>query len=482
MSLKSGRRLSDLEEQRKKKADGEEKLPDKNRVHSFILDLELGTEERQRTVGKAVRKDSHSKEKERKDKEKEKERSGAPDERLKHKLRKTGDAAGDTEKDGGAARGGAADEKKGAKVKPDRKSSVSSREIKTEAADEGNLKKGKTAVGEKEKSKVSGKSLRRLDSTGSSEERSEVETGSEVSRKKDKHPKEILKRSKSHPEAKPGEKLKVRSDRKDSSADKTQPQKSISENESDVRKVEAGPKVKSLSEKHKSKSQNPAAGKSDKKSETKTKAGSTEQKKEERKTSEEKAKVAKKTTEKKVPKDSERKSGDKESSAALEPTAVSSTTPLPDDPYGALSDVTPESEDEDAVVKEPRPLSAEADALLSLMDVCTSASELAARQETEADMKMKEAALTLLSMDPDIARSSDLISDSQVAMETLPTGTGSALYYPVTETNSESASGSSSQDAGSVSSTIIDCCNDLTLNYHEILHFTHFHCTVFDAA
>lgn len=449
MSLKSGRRPSDLEEQRKKKADGEEKLPDKNRVHSFILDLELGTEERQR---KAIRKDSHSKEKERKDKEKEKERSGGPDERLKHKLRKTGD---DAEKDGGAARGGgAADEKKGAKVKPDRKSSVSSREIKTEAAaDEGNLKKGKTAVGEKEKPKVSGKSLRRLDSTGSSEERSEVETGSEVSRKKDKPPKEILKRSKSHSEAKPGEKLKVRSDRKDSSADKTQPQKSISESESDVRKVEAGPKVKSLSEKHKSKSQNPAAGKSDKKSETKTKAGSAEQKKEERKTSEEKAKVAKKTTEKKVAKDPERKSEEKESSAALEPAAVSSTTPLPDDPYGALSDVTPESEDEDAAVKEPRPLSAEADALLSLMDVCTSASELAARRETEADLKMKEAALTLLSMDPDIARSSDLISDSQVAMETLPTGTGSALYYAVTETNSESASGSSSQDAGSVSST-----------------------------
>lgn len=428
------RRLSDLEEQRKKKADGEEKLPEKNRVHSFILDLELGTEERQRTAGKTVRK-----EKERKDKEKEKER---PDERLKHKLRKTGD--GD-EKDGGTARG-AADEKKGSKVKPDRKSSVSSREVKTivtEAADEENLKKGKS---EKEKAKVSGKSLRRLDSTGSSEERSEVEAGSEVSRKKDKHPKEALKRSKSHPEGKPGEKLKVRSERKDSSTDKNHSQKSISENESDVRKVEAGSKVRSLSEKHRSKSQS-SAGKSDKKPEAKAKTG-----KEERKTAEEKAKLAKKTTEKKLPKDPERISGAKEDSSAGDPESVSSTTVLPNDPYGALSDVTPESEDEGVsaaeprpLSAEPRPLSAEADALLSLMDVCSSASE---RRETEADLKMKEAALTLLSMDPDLARSSSLVSQSPVDGKTLPTGAGRESCYAVDE----------SQDAGTVSITIIDCC------------------------
>ncbi|KTF74816.1 hypothetical protein cypCar_00046403 [Cyprinus carpio] len=446
--LKSVRRPSDLEEQRRKKTDSEEKLPDKNRVHSFILDLELGTEERR----KNIRKDSLSKEKERKEKERV-----VPDERLKSKLktesRKSGDAAAD-EKDGGTAKG-AADEKKGSKVKPDRKSSVSSRESKTsvsEAADEGNLKKGRSAVNEKEKPKGDSKLLRRLDSTGSSEERSEVETGSELSRKKDKQPKEILKRSKSHPEAKPGEKPKVRTDRKDSSVDKTHPQKSGSETESDVRKTETGPKVKSLTEKHKSKPQNPTAGKSEKKTEAKSKPGTAEQKKEDKKTSEEKtkdAKVAKKTAEKKVEKDSESKSGGTESPGtgepvdqthpvltAPEPPTVSSSTPLPDDPYAALSDVTPEPEDEDAVLKEPRPLTAEADALLSLMDVHTSASELAVRRETEADMKMKEAALALLSMDPDIARSSDLISDSQVAMETLPAGTedtGSGLEYSETE-------------------------------------------------
>lgn len=385
--LKSVRRPSDLEEQqRRKKTDSEEKLPDKNRVHSFILDLELGTEERRKTV----RKDSLSKEKERK--EKEKERGGGPDERLKLKLKTESRKSGDADEKDTAK--GAADEKKGSKVKPDRKSSVSSREGKpsvSEAADEGNLKKGKTAVNEKEKPKPSGKGdsklLRRLDSTGSSEERSEVETGSEVSRKKDKQPKEIPKRSKSHPEAKAGEKPKVRTDRKDSSADKTHPQKPGSETE--------GPKVKSPTEKHKSKSQNP---KSEKKIEAKTKPGTAEQKKDDKKTSEEKTKVAKKTTEKKVQKDSDRKSGGKENP----PETVSSSTALPDDPYAALSDVTPESEDEEAVLKEPRPLSAEADALLSLMDVRTS------QQETEADRKMKEAALTLLSMDPDITRSSDL--------------------------------------------------------------------------
>ncbi|XP_059371293.1 biorientation of chromosomes in cell division protein 1-like 1 [Carassius carassius] len=116
------RRPSDLEEQqRRRKTDSEEKLPDKNRIHSFILDLELGTEESRKTV----RKDSLSKEKECKEKEKER---GVPDERLKHKLktesRKSRDAAAD-EKDGGTAKA-AADEKKGSKVKQDRKSSVSS--------------------------------------------------------------------------------------------------------------------------------------------------------------------------------------------------------------------------------------------------------------------------------------------------------------------------------------------------------------------
>ncbi|XP_026105247.1 biorientation of chromosomes in cell division protein 1-like 1 [Carassius auratus] len=355
-----------LREQRRKKTDSEEKLPDKNRVHSFILDLELGTEERR----KNTRKDPLSKEKERKEKER-----GVPDERLKHKLKTESRKSGDTpaeEKDGGTAKG-AADEKKGSKVKPDRKSSVSSREGKTsvsEAVDEANLKKGKTAVNEREKPKGDSKLLRRLDSTGSSEERSEVETGSEVSRKKDKQPKEILKRSKSHPEAKPGEKTKVRTDRKDSSVDKTHPQKSGSETESEVRKAETGSKVKSLTEKHKSKPQNPTAGKSDKKTEAKSKPGTAEQKKEE------KPKLVKKTSEKKVEKESESKSGE-----PLEPGAVSGSTPVPDDPYAALSDITPEPEDEDAVVREPRPLTAEADALLSLMGVHSSASELSVRRK-----------------------------------------------------------------------------------------------------
>lgn len=147
----AGQRSGRLDEQRRKKSDTEEKLCDKNRVHSFILDLESGTEERQRT--KTARKEVHLKDKERKDEHK-----------LKHKLKAESRKAADAdEKDGGAAKGGA-EEKKGSKVKPDRKSSVTSREAKTpEAADEANLKKGKMAADakDKEKPKPSGESRER---------------------------------------------------------------------------------------------------------------------------------------------------------------------------------------------------------------------------------------------------------------------------------------------------------------------------------
>lgn len=116
--------------------------------------------------------------------------------------------------------------------------------------------------------------------------------------------------------------------------------------------------------------------------------------------------------------------GSKLEEESLDAAAVSSSTPVPDDPFAALSDVTPESEDEEVEPKEPRPLSAEADALLSLMD-------MSVRRDVEADMKMQEAALALLSMGPDAGCSSDIVAaDAQVAMETVAMGPEDAGSLP----------------------------------------------------
>lgn len=427
--LKSSRRPSDLEEQRRKKTDSSsvEKVADKNRVHSFILDLELGTVQgqRQRTASKSernLRKDAHGKEKERKERE-----PGVSDDRLKHKLKTESRRGAETptpdEKD----------EKKSAKVKADRKTSVFSREHKTsvsDTADEGNLKKAKTdalkekAKAEKTSVKSELKPLRRLDSTGSSEERSEVEAGSEVSRRKDKLPRDPLKRSKSQSEVKPADKLKVRVDRKDSLTGEREKnlQKSGSETDGETRKAEVGPKVKSLSEKHRSKSREDLKSQKPDKKDTKSRV---EKKSAEEPQKTKDTKTAKKTAVKKVAKDSENKQ------SSDSPTPADGTEPFSvDDPYAALSDVTPESDTE-----EPRSVSGEADALLSLM---TAASDIK-EQETEADLKMKEAALTLLSMDPDTARSTDamvamdLTSDLVSGGETPPPGRESGFCKPEKE-------------------------------------------------
>lgn len=375
------------EEQRRRKSISEEsseprKIVDKNRTHSFILDLELGTEEalRQRGAGKNER---HARrEKERKENERDR---GVSDERARYKQKpesKKGGEAVAEEKEGGLMKGAVDDkvEKKGSKVKGEKKGSVSAREgrlsaMEVSAPEEGttkDLKKEKMPSeamkekikGEKSLGKIDPKQQHRLDSTGSTEERSEGEAASDFNRKKDKQAKDILKRSKSHSDVKSLEKVKVRQDGKDvgaGSKDKSSGSEAPKHgSETKVKNSEAGLKVKSVSEKTRSKprddlkSQSPLGTKTDKKAqgqEAKAKAGagpskleySKEKKKEgvtkdDRRVTEDRvekgkdAKSIKKTSEKKT-KESEKKGGDGEnerriseagdlSSGSSVPTAV----------------------------------------------------------------------------------------------------------------------------------------------------------------
>lgn len=507
------------------------KLSDKGRTHSFILELEQGSQEalKQRSVGKfdrLSRKELHSKER------KEKERS-LSDERAK--LKQKQDRKSDHQGDEGVK---ASSEEKGdkkPKIKSEKKMTGNTREGKTSVSEgvtdeapkdakkakapstenvkvEKDKDKQKDKIREKDKDKDKSKDkekakgdkaslksdfkqLLRPDSAGSSEDRTDMEPVPDGSKKKDKHSKEVLKRSKSHSEDRQGEKPKSTADNKDSEKEKTKPDqdsqkpsRSSSETEKDPKRVKTTDKGKII-EKPKSKSKEeaktPLSSKTDKKvqsSEVKSAGGAsaskpevTKEKKKEGttkkpcKVSEEPAheraeiKSAKKKTEKKdkVPEktddgEEERKTPGEEklersdksskssvSSAASLETDESSkkpsifqdtsmdsdhitttvTTSFSDDTCDALSDITPEppeGETESRLSEVPA-VPAEADALLTLMDVCTSAearlpaesiqddvTEEMARQD--ADMKMKEAALTLLSMDPDSTVSSSLMS------------------------------------------------------------------------
>lgn len=531
------------------------KLVDKNRTHSFILDLEQGSEEllRQRSSSKF---DRHSrKDQQLKDrKEKERDRSVSDESaKLKQKAEKKAEMHGDesSQKEGAEAKVAAEDkgEKKSSKLKVEKKTSVG-REVRPSvsegfAAEEGHRdagpKKTKASMTEapkdkeKEKERTKGdktagkidprQSLPHPDSTGSSEERSDLEQGSEGHRKKEKLIKEVLKRSKSVTEMKHAEKHRPRHDSKDSDKDKVKgaygsPErpplsKSVSESDGEPRRsrdIEPGSKGKML-EKSRSKSRedpkSPVLFKPDKKvstQDTKSKSAAPVSKadlakekrkegtsKEEKKPSEEHSsdkpqdtKGTRKPSERKA-KDTEKKGeaqGERKGSKAIDVflgSPISPTTPetpvsgkasqhkessmeagptvsadnntcissvaVSDDAFDALSDITPEPEGEDVAAllgecedeevaqkkEESRPVPAEADALLSLMEVCSSAernvvAEPEQRQEVtpsaelslqEADMKMKEAALTLLSMDPDMTLSPSLIDShmAPVAME-----------------------------------------------------------------
>lgn len=484
------------------------KISDKGRTHSFILELEQGSQEalRQRSVGKFDRlshRELHSKER------KERERS-LSDERAKLKQKqekKPEHQVDETQQKEGIAVKVASEEKgeKKPKIKTEKKMAGSIREGKVceSTAEEGGSKEPKkvktveAAKAEKDKNKdkdkikekVKGektlgksdfKQLLRPDSAGSSEDRSDMEPESNSGKKKDKHSKEVTKKPKSHSEDGPGEKAKSKSENKDGEKEKPKVDpdsqklnKSSSESDKDPKRVKSTDKGKTL-EKSKSKSKEeaktPLLSKTEKKvqsPEVKSSGGAStskpeatkEKKKDQSRVSEEASqersdKSAKKKLEKKekkdesqeekVPREEKPEKPEKSSlvsslgletdeplhkqpalqdtSTDSDPVTTTVTTLFSDDTCDALSDITPEppeGETESRLCEMPA-VPAEADALLTLMDVCTSAEARlppeSARQDVtsemalqDADMKMKEAALTLLSMDPDSTVSTSLL-------------------------------------------------------------------------
>lgn len=514
------------------------KLSDKGRTHSFILELEQGSQEglKQRSVGKfdrLSRKELHFKER------KEKERS-LSDERAKLKQKpekKSEHQADEPQQKEGAAAKVTAEEKgeKKLKIKSEKKMSTNPREGKLSlsegVADEGprdaTVKKSKaptveTVKAEKDKSKekekdkskekakgekkIDFKQLLRPDSVCSSEDRSDMEPGFDSSKKKDKHSKEVLKRSKSHTEEKPGDKPKSKSDNKDGEKEKTKADqdsqksnKSSSEMDKDPKRAKPTDKLR-IAEKSKSKSKEETKtlllSKTDNKvqsSEVKSTGGAPISKpekkkegnaKEQRKGSEEplqekpEVKSGKKKTEKKdkapekkddgqeetkTPREDKLEKSDKSSKSSVSSldgeelpkkrsllqdastdsdpvtatvtatVTASFTTSFSDDTCDALSDITPEPPEGESESPQSDAPAVSADALLALVDACTSAEARLAPESSredavpemtlqDADMKMKEAALTLLSMDPDSTVSSALIChDTREDQEGNPT-------------------------------------------------------------
>uniref|UniRef100_A0A1A7XJD4 BOD1/SHG1 domain-containing protein n=1 Tax=Iconisemion striatum TaxID=60296 RepID=A0A1A7XJD4_9TELE len=491
------------------------KLLDKNRTHSFILDLEQGSQEalKQRSFGKfdrLPRKELHSKER------RDKERS-LSDERAKLKQKQEKKFEHPVEealhKEGSAVKVSAEEKEKKSKIKSEKKAVGNTKEGKvTEVGfEEGGskdikkvkggpvegvkvdkdklrekdkIKEKEKAKGDKTSGKVDLKHLLRPDSTGSSEDRSDKEPGSDVAKKRDKHSKEGLKRLKSHMEDKPGDKPRSKTDGEKekikSDQDGQKLHKSSSDTDKDPKKVK--PMEKRVAEKLKPKSKEEAKAllllKADKKAQSpdvkgtgtskpevakgKKKEGNKEQKKVSEEALHEKPdfKCAKKKVEKKdkVPEKkrdnlqektsqredkldkSDKSSKSSVSSVSLEsedppkkqplfqdvspdsdPVTAAGTASFSEDTCDALSDITPEPPEGDVESQpdEVPDVPAEASALLTLMDVCASAEarlpagnlQEQAPSEIElqdADMKMKEAALTLLSMDPDSTVSSSL--------------------------------------------------------------------------
>ncbi|XP_076005169.1 biorientation of chromosomes in cell division 1-like 1 isoform X2 [Genypterus blacodes] len=514
------------------------KLPDPNRTHSFILDLEQGTQEalKQRSGGKfdrPSRKELHPKElhpKERKEKDRslsderaklkqkqEKKLSEhpaddslqrevtagkvSPEEKVEKKAKVKSDKKilGATKDGKASVSEGACDEsgaKDAKKVKaPFLEATKTEKEkdkLREKDKDKEKVKEKDKSKGEKSSVKTDIKQLLRPDSASSSEDRSDMEPGLDGAKKKEKHPKEVLKRSKSHMEDRPGDKPKSKDGEKEklkADQDGQRTNKAGVETDKDPRRAKQAEKGRVV-EKAKSKSReeiktpssSASTSKTDKKVlsvEGKSKGGAPigkpdatkekrkegnakeqqklpdepSQEKSEIKTSKKKMEKKDKIPEKKDDSQDEKKthredkSGKSEKSSessvsslsleveeplkkpsALQDTStdsdlVPSTAPtsFSDDTGDALSDITPEPEDGETELRlaEMAPLStlvpAEADALLTLMDVCTAADARLPRERaapeitlqeadmtmTEADMTMTEAALTLLSMDPD---------------------------------------------------------------------------------
>lgn len=298
----------------------------------------------------------------------------------------------------------------------------------------------------------------------SSEERSDMDPGNDSSKKKEKHLKEALKRSRSHTEDRHGDKTKSKDSEKERTKGDLDGQKSIkpsSDSDKDQKRIKLT--EKRVPEKLKSKSKDdtkPQFSKMDNKgqvSEVKSPGGPSVSKperkkegnaKEHRKVSEEslnekvelagpkkkpekKEKFQEKRSEshdgKKAPREEKPEKDDKaksdieedpkklsvlrDNSADSDAVTTTMATSFSEDTCDALSDITPEPPEGDveSCLGEVPTVPAEADALLTLMDFCTSAAQLlpeSSREEgtselslQDADLKMKEAALTLLSMD-----------------------------------------------------------------------------------
>lgn len=475
------------------------KLSDKSRTHSFILDLEQGSQEalKQRSVGKFDRLFRKEHPKERKERslsdertklkqKQEKKYEVQPDESQQRegtvkmscdeKVEKKLKIKSEKKIPGKAtvSEGAADDASKDASVKKTK--ALTMEVVKTEKEKEKNREKEKEKDKSKEKEKLKGekasiyKHSLRPDSTGSSEERSDVDPGTD-SKKKEKHLKEALKRSRSHTEDKQGDKPKSKDSEKEKTKGDQDGQKIIkpsSDSDKDQKRIKLT--EKRILEKSKLKSKDdtkPQLSKMDNKvqvSEVKSAGGPTVGKpekkkegnpKEQRKVFEEslneKAELSgpKKKTEKKeksqekrsdsqeekrTPRDEkpekagksktdmeeELKKGSVLRDTSTDSDAVTTTvaTSFSEDTCDALSDITPEPPegDTESRLRELSAVPAEADALLTLMDVCTSAEARlppeSSREDVtsdltlqEADMKMKEAALTLLSMDSAVTTS-----------------------------------------------------------------------------
>ncbi|XP_057705981.1 biorientation of chromosomes in cell division protein 1-like 1 isoform X2 [Corythoichthys intestinalis] len=422
------------------------KLPDKNRTHSFILDLELGSQEalRQRSIGKFDRPSRKER--------KERDRSVSEElPKLKQKQEKKSELqVNESQQKDGASAKVSSDERSEKKPKgknerrmsstKEQKTSVpevdeaSTKRIRAQSVEKDKKEKDKDKIKEKEKfkgdktTKSDSKQLLRGDSSGGLEERLEVTPSADVSKKKEKHSKDTLKRSKSHSEDRQGDKLKLKTENKEKTKTE-QSNKTTGDSDKSPKRVKPADKGKTA-EKSKSREE-PKTSKIDRKIHGSDIRGKDKKKevtvKEQRRSSDEnlKKKMDKKEKDKKEESHEDKKTPKVEKpdfalpieaeATHSEPLAASSSG----DTHEPSSDMSSKGETQALEMPVVPP---EADALLTLMDVCTSAMDArlhvaGERERTplhvtlqDADMKMKEAALTLLSMDPDSALSPSFIS------------------------------------------------------------------------
>ncbi|KAG7462116.1 hypothetical protein MATL_G00199160 [Megalops atlanticus] len=493
-------------------------LVDRSRTHSFILDLELGSEGllRQRAGGKFDRHPKHPRERG------EKERS-LSDERGKHRPRAEDDRSD-----------------KKSRSKAERKSSSTSREVRTSLSEAGTPEEGvkrprgasvdspkpDKAKGEKGAQRSDPRQPFLLDSAGSSEDRSDMEPGGEGGKRKDRQPKDMLKRSKSHSEERHPDRPKAKpesrdatsaapTDRRpradpgdragsDSDADRTprdaEPgskvkaaaaDKSRSRSREDP-KVQAAPRVERKGSAPEAKSKAPKpSGRPDSFKEKRRESTLKEDRRREGRGSEENAQEKSRKESDRKSKEAEKKGEEtlgerrrgSRGDSSLSPPILSTPEPAPTvapvpedtnmdaqapptastislsyDTFDALSDITPEPEDDELVFGEGAlvvededdtaswPASTEADTTVSLADGAAEprpsldgrfsqgGSEVTDPEQrawaagvtgeggssapppggdfgmrrTQSEISMREAALTLLSMDPDTTTSLDV--------------------------------------------------------------------------